>query len=40
MNAVIEGPAPANNAFAVMEYAAASGAIRIDGWHDQSDYSL
>lgn len=40
MNAVIEGPAPANNSFAVLEYAPKSQTIRIDGYHHQKDYNL
>lgn len=40
MNAVIEGPAPTNNSFAVMEYSPAEQQIRIEGHHHQKDYTL
>jgi len=40
MNAVIEGPAPANNSFAVLEYSPADQRIHIEGHHHQEDYTL
>ena len=40
MNAVIEGPAPANNSFAVLDYSPADQHIRIEGHHHQKNYTL
>jgi len=40
INAVIEGPAPENNAFSILEYSPSSQAIRVDGFYNQANYSL
>ncbi|MBT5928314.1 MAG: alkaline phosphatase [Verrucomicrobia bacterium] len=37
-NAVIEGPAPDNNAYSILEYSPAEQTIRIEGFHNQADY--
>jgi len=37
--AMVEGPAPDQNGFAILEVA-PDGALRIDGFRDQADYSL
>ncbi|MDC0325334.1 metallophosphoesterase [bacterium] len=40
INAVIEGPAPENNAFSLLEYVPSSKALRVEGFYNQANYSL
>lgn len=40
INAVIEGPAPENNAFSILEYSPSGQAIRVEGFYNQANYNL
>lgn len=40
INAVIEGPAPENNAFSILDYSPSQQKIQVQGFYNQSDYKL
>ena len=40
INAVIEGPAPENNAFSILEYSPSGQVIRVEGFYNQANYNL
>ena len=40
INAVIEGPAPEDNAFSLLEYSPSNQAMRVEGFYNQANYNL